>query len=66
MNAFLGLGIIAAIFYGLFIDGTFFKIYFALVALYYVIFQNIFVDRSYIPKRKNITVSTWGGNYNQV
>lgn len=38
MNALIILGIIAGIIYGLFIDGTFFKIYFALVVAYIVIF----------------------------
>jgi hypothetical protein len=38
MNALIVLGFIAAILYGIFVDGTYFKIYFALVAVYTVIF----------------------------
>lgn len=66
MNALIVLGFIAAILYGIFIDGTFFKIYFALIAIYTVIFQFIFINRSHFTKRKNITVATWGGKYNRI
>eukprot|EP00347_Sterkiella_histriomuscorum_P023920 403332930 len=60
MNAFIILGFIAAILYGLFVDGTYFKIYFALIAIYIVFFQFIFINRSHLTKRKNITAVTWG------
>jgi len=59
MNALIILGFISAMLYGILIDGTFFKIYFALIAIYTVIFQFIFVDRRNLPKRKNITAVTW-------
>lgn len=62
MNALIVIGFISAIIYGILVDGTFFKIYFALVALYTVIFQFVFINRKQIIKRKNITVSTWAGN----
>ena len=65
MNAFIILGFIAAILYGLFVDGTYFKIYFALIAIYIVFFQFIFINRSHLTKRKNITAVTWGGTKNQ-
>ncbi|CDW81108.1 2-oxo acid dehydrogenase acyltransferase [Stylonychia lemnae] len=59
MNTFIILGFISAILYGIFVDGTYFKIYFSLVALYIVIFNFIFIDKKSIPKRKNITAVTW-------
>lgn len=62
MNSFIVLGFISAMLYGIFVDGTFFKIYFSLVALYIVIFNFIFIDKKSIPKRKNITAVTWSGN----
>ncbi len=61
MNALIILGFIAAILYGIFVDGTYFKIYFALVLLYTVIFNFVFIRRSDFTKRKNITAVTWNG-----
>ena len=61
MNALIILGFLAAILYGLFVDGTYFKIYFALVLIYIVIFNFIFINRAHVTKRKNITVATWNG-----
>lgn len=61
MNALIGLGFISAMLYGLFVDGTYFKIYFTLVFLYTVIFNFIFIRRTDFIKRKNITAVTWGG-----
>lgn len=63
MNALIVLGFIAAILYGIFIDGTFFKIYFSLVFLYTVFFNYIFIRRSDLTKRKNITAVTWSGKF---
>ncbi len=63
MNALIILGFLAAIIYGIFIDGTYFKIYFALVLLYTVIFNYVFIRRSDLIKRKNITAVTWSGKY---
>lgn len=63
MNALIVLGFIAAIIYGILIDGTYFKIYFALVIFYTVIFNYVFIRRSDLIKRKNITAVTWSGIY---
>ena len=60
MNALFGLGVVAAIIYSLFVDGTFFKIYLVLLISYVVIFQFIFINRADISKRKNLTIATWG------
>jgi hypothetical protein len=62
MNALMCLGLIAGILYGIFVDGTYFKIYFALVIIYTVVFNNLLVNKKDITKRKNILVTTWNGN----
>ena len=59
MNALIVLAILTGIFYGIFIDGTFFKIYFALLVIYHVLTQVIFVNKKDIIKRKKITITTW-------
>jgi len=58
MNALTGLLILAAIIYGVFIDGTFWKIYGVLVVVYaaFVLFQR---DRKENPKRKTMVISSW-------
>lgn len=61
MNAFLVLGFIAGILYGIFIDGTFFKIYFALIMFYFVVFNNLLINKKDYTKRKNILATTWNG-----
>jgi len=67
MNALIILGFISAMLYGILIDGTYFKIYFAVIAIYTVIFQFIFVDRRNLPRRKNITAVTWASkNYRKL
>jgi hypothetical protein len=60
MNTFFGIGILAAIIYGLLVDGMYFKIYAVLLVAYVVIFQFIFLNRGDITKRKNLTIATWG------
>lgn len=60
-NALIILGYIAAIVYGIFVDGTFFKIYFVLIALYTIIFNHLLIDKRHFTKRKNITVTSWSG-----
>ena len=60
MNALWGLFILAGIIYGLFIDGTFWKIYLVLVILYYV-FTMLYRDGRDNILRKTIMISTWGG-----
>jgi hypothetical protein len=59
MNALLGIAILTGIIYGLLVDGTFFKIYFALLLIYHVLTQVIFVNKKDITKRKKITITTW-------
>ena len=59
MNAFIGLLILCGIIYGIFIDGTFWKLYGALVLAWFiiVILRNNTRENT---KRKSILVSTWG------
>lgn len=61
MNALFGISIFTAILYGIFVDGTYFKIYFAVLALYYLVTQVILKNTKNITKRKNIMVATWSG-----
>ena len=59
MNALNFLFLIAGLIYGVFVDGTFWKIYFVLVALYTAF---MLMNRtSENTKRKNIMISTWSG-----
>jgi undecaprenyl pyrophosphate phosphatase UppP len=62
MNAMITIGFIAAIFYGILVDGTFFKIYFVLLAIYTIGFKMLFIDSSHYNKRKNMNVTSWNGN----
>ena len=62
MNAFFGIVILTAILYGIFIDGTFFKLYFVLLAIYTVVCNNLCINKKHITKRRNITITTWDGN----
>jgi hypothetical protein len=61
MNALIGVGFAAGIVYGLLVDGTYFKIYFSILAVYTVIFNYIAIDRTLLTKRKNINVTSWSG-----
>ena len=58
MNALLMLMILAGIIYGIFVDGTFWKIYAVLVTAYlgFVLWQR---DSKENPKRKTLLASTW-------
>ncbi len=58
MNALIGLLILAGALYGVLFDGTFWKIYGALVALYFV-FINLYKTGKENPKRKTILISSW-------
>ena len=58
MNALLALLIVTGIIYGVLYDGTFWRIYFSLVAAWFV-FITVVRDRKQNPKRKTITISTW-------
>lgn len=62
MNALLGLGILAGIIYGIFIDGTYFKLYFGLVLIYHILTQYVLINRKELTKRKGILVTSWDGN----
>ncbi len=61
MNALFGIGVVSGIIYGLFIDGTFFKIYFAILLFYTIVFNNLLINKKQTTKRKNISATTWGG-----
>lgn len=61
MNALLVLGYIAALLYGVFIDGSYFMIYIPLVLAYYVVTQFFILDKKDITKRKNMLITTWDG-----
>lgn len=58
MNALMGLLIAAGIVYGIWVDGTFWKIYGTMVACYFV-FVLVLKDRRENPKRKTIVISSW-------
>lgn len=60
MNALWGLFILAGLIYGLFVDGTFWKIYLVLVIAYYA-FTMWYRDARANNLRKTIMISTWGG-----
>ena len=62
MNALLGVSIATAIVYGIFIDGTFFKIYSAMLVIYFIVTQVLLKNNKNLTKRKNIMVASWGGN----
>ena len=62
MNALVVLAIIAGIIHGILIDGTWWKIYGILVALY-LLFVLIYTKRKENPKRKTLLLSTWGCKY---
>ena len=61
MNALIGVGFAAGVCYGLLVDGTYFKIYFAILAAYTVVCNYLTIDKSHFTKRKNINVTSWGG-----
>ena len=59
MNAFWGLLIVAGMIYGIIYDGTFWKLYSLICALYiaFVLWQR---DPKENPKRKTLLAATWG------
>jgi hypothetical protein len=61
MNALQGCSVAAAVIYGLFVDGTYFKIFLAIVAIYTLVTQVLLKKPKDITKRKNIMVASWGG-----
>ncbi len=61
MNAFFGIGFVTAILYGILVDGTYLKIYFALTLIYIVVFNNLLINKKHFTKRKNINVTSWCG-----
>ena len=62
MNALFGVGAVSGLLYGIFVDGTYFKIFIAVLIFYTVVFNNLLVNKKHTTKRKNIMVTTWSGN----
>lgn len=60
MNALFGVGAVTGIIYGVFVDGTYFKIFFAVLAFYTIVFNNLLINKKQTTKRKNIMATTWG------
>jgi hypothetical membrane protein len=63
MNALFGVGAVSGLLYGIFVDGTYFKIYIAVLIFYTVVFNNLLVNKKHVTKRKNIMVTTWSCMY---
>jgi len=61
MNAMFGVGIVAAIVYGLLIDGTYLMIYFACLAFYTYFFTYLMIDRKHFSTRKIVNLTSWNG-----
>jgi Ca2+/Na+ antiporter len=62
-NAMIGIGFLSGIVYGIWIDGTFFKIYFTILALYTIVFNNLLINKKQTTKRKNIAATSWCSKY---
>ena len=62
MNALLALLIVAGMLYGVLFDATFWKIYFVLV-LCYLLFVVMYTNRRDNPKRRTLTIATWGRKF---
>ena len=58
MNGFKGCAILASILYGIFVDGTFWKWYAAVVCVY-MVFVLVQRDGRENPKRKTLLIGTW-------
>jgi len=58
MNALNLMFIITGMLYGIFVDGTFWKMYFGLVGIYTIV-AVMTRNRKENNKRKNIMISTW-------
>ena len=63
MNALVGVGYASLVVYCLVVDGTYFKIYFGILAVYHFITQILLIHRPDVTKRKNVMISTWSGKY---
>ena len=59
MGALSGLLIVTGVLYGLFVDFTFWKIFAAVVTLYFI-FIMLYRNKRDNGKRKTILISTWG------
>ncbi len=60
-NALIGLGILSACIYWALVDGTYFKIYLAVIAVYTLVTQFLLKDFKANHKRRQITICTWNG-----
>ena len=60
-NAFIGIGFVAGVLYGILIDGTFLIIYLTLILVYMIVVENFLINRKDFNKRKNINVTSWNG-----
>jgi positive regulator of sigma E activity len=58
MNAFFGIGIVAAILYGVLFDGTFWKIY-GILLVGYLVFVTLRTDKRDNHKRRILTIASW-------
>ena len=58
MNALFGCWLLTCILYGIFVDGTYWKIYGALLVAYFA-FVRWQMDARENPKRKTMLISTW-------
>ena len=58
MNGFKGCAILAGILYGIFVDGTFWKWYAAVVTCY-MVFVLVQRNGKENPKRKTLLIGTW-------
>ena len=61
MNALIGISIFTAFIYGILIDGTYFKIYFIVLAIYYLCTQ--IGTSKYNTPRTKINIATWTSIY---
>ena len=58
MNALIALLLMAGVVYGIWIDGTFWKIYGTMVAVY-TVFVFMQKDKRENPMRKTLTIAQW-------
>jgi hypothetical protein len=59
MNALFGVAVVTGLIYGIFVDGTYFKIYLAVLAFYTIVFNHLLINKKQTTKRKNIMITTW-------
>ena len=59
MNALFGVAVVTGLIYGIFVDGTYFKIYLAVLAFYTIVFNHLLIHKKQTTKRKNIMITTW-------